>query len=132
MSGAIPPLPHYAFNAWCLVKPRDNFTFTLPSVIGGRFFHVQPKDAPYRCDRGRTWRSNTIVSTMKMADLTVDFEYSWNKKHISHIRFSLWFQYSLGHSRYFIIKDILNGTVVPCPFTLPTIHNNQSILYDAI
>jgi hypothetical protein len=27
MSGAIPPLPQYVFMAWCLVKPRDNFTF---------------------------------------------------------------------------------------------------------
>jgi hypothetical protein len=26
MSGAIPPLPQYAFMAWCLVKHRDNFT----------------------------------------------------------------------------------------------------------
>jgi hypothetical protein len=29
MSGAIPPLPQYVFIAWCLVKHRDNFTFTL-------------------------------------------------------------------------------------------------------
>jgi len=29
MSGAIPPL-QYAFIAWCLVKHRDNLTFTLP------------------------------------------------------------------------------------------------------
>jgi hypothetical protein len=28
MRGAIPPLPHYVFVAWCLVKHRDNFTFT--------------------------------------------------------------------------------------------------------
>jgi hypothetical protein len=29
MRGAIPPLPQYAFMAWCLVKKhRDNFTFT--------------------------------------------------------------------------------------------------------
>jgi hypothetical protein len=28
MSGAIPPLPHYAFMTWCLVKHRD-FTFYL-------------------------------------------------------------------------------------------------------
>jgi hypothetical protein len=26
---AIPPLPQYVFMAWCLVKHRDNFTFTL-------------------------------------------------------------------------------------------------------
>jgi len=29
MSGAIPPLYHYVFLAWCLVKHRGNFTFTL-------------------------------------------------------------------------------------------------------
>jgi hypothetical protein len=28
MRGAISPLPQYAFMAWCLVKRRDNFTFT--------------------------------------------------------------------------------------------------------
>jgi hypothetical protein len=26
MHGAIPPLPQYAFMAWCLVKHWDNFT----------------------------------------------------------------------------------------------------------
>jgi hypothetical protein len=29
MSGAIPPLSHYAFMAWCLVKHGDNFAFTF-------------------------------------------------------------------------------------------------------
>jgi hypothetical protein len=29
MRGAIPPLFQYAFMAWCLVKYRDNFTFTF-------------------------------------------------------------------------------------------------------
>jgi hypothetical protein len=29
MCGAIPPLRQYAFMAWCLVKHRDNFTFTF-------------------------------------------------------------------------------------------------------
>jgi hypothetical protein len=27
MRGAVHPLPQYVFIAWCLVKPRDNFTF---------------------------------------------------------------------------------------------------------
>jgi hypothetical protein len=30
---AIPPLPQYAFVAWCLVKHRDNFTFYVRSAI---------------------------------------------------------------------------------------------------
>jgi hypothetical protein len=29
MHEAIPPLSQYVFMAWCLVKYRDNFTFTL-------------------------------------------------------------------------------------------------------
>jgi len=29
MRGAIPLLPQSAFMAWCLVKHKDNFTFTL-------------------------------------------------------------------------------------------------------
>jgi hypothetical protein len=34
MRGAIPPLPQYVFMAWCLVKHRDNFTFTLNKKSG--------------------------------------------------------------------------------------------------
>jgi hypothetical protein len=30
MTGAIPPLPQYAFMAWCLVKHRDNLPLPLP------------------------------------------------------------------------------------------------------
>jgi len=45
MSGAIPPLPQYAFIAWWLVKHRNNFTFygpkshlaTVFSVVGDIF-----------------------------------------------------------------------------------------------
>jgi hypothetical protein len=29
MRGVIPPFPQYVFVAWCLVKHRDNFTFTM-------------------------------------------------------------------------------------------------------
>jgi hypothetical protein len=34
MRGAIPPPPQYVFMAWCLVKHRDNFTFTLTTLCG--------------------------------------------------------------------------------------------------
>jgi hypothetical protein len=27
--GALPPLPQFVFIAWCLAKPRDNFTFNV-------------------------------------------------------------------------------------------------------
>jgi hypothetical protein len=33
MCGAIPPLPLYVLIAWCLVKLRDNFTFTFTFII---------------------------------------------------------------------------------------------------
>jgi len=29
MCETIPPLPQYAFMAWCLVKHRDNFTLGM-------------------------------------------------------------------------------------------------------
>jgi hypothetical protein len=32
MRGVILPLPQYVFMAWCLVKHRDKFTFTLPGT----------------------------------------------------------------------------------------------------
>jgi hypothetical protein len=32
MSGAIHPLPQYAFMAWCLVKHRDNFTLHIETI----------------------------------------------------------------------------------------------------
>jgi hypothetical protein len=33
MLGAIPPLPQHVLMAWCLVKHRDSFTFTLPRSV---------------------------------------------------------------------------------------------------
>jgi hypothetical protein len=33
MSGAVPPFPQYVFMAWCLVKHRGNFTFTISCFI---------------------------------------------------------------------------------------------------
>jgi len=32
LRGDIPP-PQYVFTAWCLVKLRDNFTFTFYSIV---------------------------------------------------------------------------------------------------
>jgi hypothetical protein len=38
MRGAIPPLLQYAFMAWCLVKHKNNFTFTFyVSVSRGHY-----------------------------------------------------------------------------------------------
>jgi hypothetical protein len=33
MRVAISPIPQYVFMAWCLVKHRDNFTFTLLDIL---------------------------------------------------------------------------------------------------
>jgi hypothetical protein len=38
MHGAISPLPQYAVMAWCLVKHKDNFSFTFK--IYGYWFIV--------------------------------------------------------------------------------------------
>jgi hypothetical protein len=38
MSGAIHPLPHFAFMAWFLVKHRDNFTSTFIMEGASRIF----------------------------------------------------------------------------------------------
>jgi hypothetical protein len=50
MLGAIPPLPQYAFMAWCLVKHRDNFTFTFTAT---REILAYRESADLR---GRKWR----------------------------------------------------------------------------
>jgi hypothetical protein len=36
MSGAVPPLPQYAFMAWCQLKYGDNFTFTFTFTKQGQ------------------------------------------------------------------------------------------------
>jgi hypothetical protein len=49
MRGAIRPLPHYAFMAWCSVEAQDNFTLpylTLPyrsaiAVVPKRYIDVK-------------------------------------------------------------------------------------------
>jgi len=49
MRGATPPLPQYAFMAWCSVKKkhRDNFSFTLP--------YLQVRE-----DIGETWQHGRV------------------------------------------------------------------------
>jgi hypothetical protein len=42
MRRAIHPLPQYAFMAWCLVKHRDNFTFTFYFRGEGDNWTAQP------------------------------------------------------------------------------------------
>jgi hypothetical protein len=53
MSGAIPPLPKYAFMAWCLIKHRGNFTFTLPLLFLCSFsFFLPISFGFYLCEHG--------------------------------------------------------------------------------
>jgi hypothetical protein len=57
MRGAIPPLPQYAFMAWCLVKHRDNFTFYISDDTEG-----DPVDVPTRhFPREITGNNETLV-----------------------------------------------------------------------
>jgi hypothetical protein len=39
--GAVPPLPHYVFMAWNLVKHRDNFTFNRQGLYGTKLSSQQ-------------------------------------------------------------------------------------------
>jgi hypothetical protein len=40
MRRALPPLPHYVFMAWRLVKHRDNLTFTFINNITMLYFYI--------------------------------------------------------------------------------------------
>jgi hypothetical protein len=54
MRGAILPLPQYVFLAWCLVKQRDNFTFTFYCVEASGQFHT-PAALPQVKSHGTKW-----------------------------------------------------------------------------
>jgi hypothetical protein len=49
MSGAIPPLPQYAFMAWCLLERRDNF-FTFMMYIYCNFILHTIARSPMRLE----------------------------------------------------------------------------------
>jgi hypothetical protein len=67
MRGAIPPLPQYVFMAWCLVKRRDNFIFTL--------FMVCPTFWPSTCCFGpaNIWNNIPEATTLTMKCERTDF-----------------------------------------------------------
>jgi hypothetical protein len=44
MRGAIPPIPHYVFMVWCLVRYRDNFTFYLDFLENKHLTEIRPLD----------------------------------------------------------------------------------------
>jgi hypothetical protein len=44
MRGVIPPLSQYALMAWCLVKHRDNYTFTFICMTTGTVATNKLKD----------------------------------------------------------------------------------------
>jgi hypothetical protein len=52
MRECIPPLPHYAFMAWFLVKHRDKFTFTVlhTSAKTKKKIYLWPLEDIYRSD----------------------------------------------------------------------------------
>jgi hypothetical protein len=54
MHEIIPPIPQYAFMAWCSVKKkyRDNFTFILQSLIYSRnFLHFMESEVSLLCSQ---------------------------------------------------------------------------------
>jgi hypothetical protein len=63
MSGAIHPLPQYAFVAWRLVKHRDNFTFTF---IPNRAVAPNPELVAVQC-----YFTHSSYITVNTVDSTV-------------------------------------------------------------
>jgi hypothetical protein len=64
MRGAIPPLPQCVFMAWCLVKHRDNFTFTFRDLreivcIGVDWMHLAR-------DRDQWWAVVNAVMNLRV------------------------------------------------------------------
>jgi len=55
MRGAIPPRPQYVSMAWCLVKQRESFTFTLEELaLDIHYYNVTltvDTNTPYNCVR---------------------------------------------------------------------------------
>jgi hypothetical protein len=67
MRAAIRPLPQYVFMAWCLVKHRDNFTFTytlmVPTCTLIRSFRNIKKPRPFvKCSADADGSSNFPTS----------------------------------------------------------------------
>jgi hypothetical protein len=77
MSGAIPPLPQYAFMAWCLVKHRDNFFYSRDwrhcdkgrfpftpgsSVMAALSWERERDTRPWR--KSRYWSAVNVVTAM--------------------------------------------------------------------
>jgi hypothetical protein len=54
MSGDVPPLPQYAFMAWCSVKHRDNFTFTYEGWYFKTAMHTKWLDKQHNVSRSVT------------------------------------------------------------------------------
>jgi len=57
MRGTIPPLPQYAFVAWCSVKKKhkDNFTTFIQSLFTELTYSMEhsPMGEAYRCPAGQ-------------------------------------------------------------------------------
>jgi hypothetical protein len=67
MSGAIPPLPQYAFMAWCLVKHKDTFTFVckfqLASTVSRSAGHTVPRSSLRvgPCRKDTLWSDGSVT-----------------------------------------------------------------------
>jgi hypothetical protein len=79
MRGAIPPLSQYAFMAWCLVKHRDNFTFTFTFA--------------FMCDQVNTQSNEDVleISVNKLQKISTGYNFkyhtgrlgSWHPRYVS-------------------------------------------------
>jgi hypothetical protein len=97
MSGAISPLHQYVFMAWCLFKPRDNFT--LPLRFTRSYYWSVSYDI---CCQSTTshpiYLRSTLISTSRSSKWSLLFSFSdENFGWISH----------LSHSWYMLPYNIL-------------------------
>jgi hypothetical protein len=61
MRGALPPLTQSDFMAWCSVKRRDNFTFTLLLMLTLVLFAIYPK--VYTTSKNNLYAFNDVVNS---------------------------------------------------------------------
>jgi len=78
MRGAIPPLPHYVFTAWCLVKDRDNsiftFTFTFTS------FPIQEEMEEYKIRKWKLVLYTVSINYVRIMYVTNEDGLDWSNE----------------------------------------------------
>jgi hypothetical protein len=80
MRGVILPFPLYVSMAWCLVKHRDNFTFTFIFFLG---LHPDSRSGLICC-RHAVGLVERRLKRHKISNCSVKYEYSTNERRHPH------------------------------------------------